>query len=283
MPPRIKSCLNCRIARAKCSLSDPCFRCSKRNLECQYPRLQSNRDRRIRIIQPALKSGTHSSQARPASLETSTPEAGSSMVVTRINTPIPDWLCATDTSRSQLPCNSQIDPDDSSAFLSALSIDPALVEASLDVPLSPLWFESLDLTSASRVSNEIENLEGFTQLAMPHQCASLDIADVERQLRRRTRSIQQGSLTAKMVFSKLSDYTRMLADGKELPPFIFPPCCTRSTIRCLPGSPHICLSETLATCANLTRMFLNCRPESRGYVWHQVRLHLQHLYADVSS
>lgn len=278
MPPRIKSCLNCRIARTRCSLSDPCSRCNKRNLECQYPTLLSNCNRRTRIIKPALDPDTQNGQARPASLETRYPEAPSSMVVTRKSTPVPDWLLATDTSRSQLPCTSHIDSVNSSAMLSPYSIDPALLEASLDLPSFPSWF---DLTSASRISSEIGDLEVLTQLAMPHQCASMDVADVESQLRRRTRSIQQGSLTAKMVFSKLGDYIRMLADGKELPPFIFPPCCAQTTAQCHPGSPHQCLPETLATCAKLTRMFITCRPESRGYVWHQVRLHLQHLYADV--
>lgn len=154
------------------------------------------------------------------------------------------------------------------------------MEASVEEPLSPVWFESLDLTSASRISDEIGRLEAFTQLAMPHQCPSSDLDDMEVQLSRRQRSLQQGSLAAKMVFSRLSDYTRMLADSKELPPFIYPPCCAPQGNQCLPGSPHRCLPGTLEVCANLTRIFHNCEPESRGYAWHQVRLHIQHLYAD---
>lgn len=157
------------------------------------------------------------------------------------------------------------------------------MEASVEEPLSSVWFESLDLTSASRISDEIGRLEAFTQLAMPHQCPSSDLDDMEVQLSRRKRSLQQGSLAAKMVFSRLSDYTRMLADSKELPPFIYPPCCAPQGNQCLPGSPHRCLPETLEVCANLTRIFHNCEPESLGYAWHQVRLHIQHLYADVSS
>lgn len=283
MPPRSKSCLNCRIARAKCSLSDPCFRCTKRNLECQYPSLLSNGGgiRRPRIIKPALNSRTGNGQARSAGFEASHLEAHSSMLVMASNTPAPDWLDAADASASQLFGPWQTDQTSSSASLSHCSAGTGLMEPSMEGPLSPLWFEGLDLTAASRISEEI-SLEAFTQLAMPHQSSSSEIEALELQLSQRTRSIQQGSLTAKMVFSRLSDYTRMLADGKELPPFIYPPCYASQSNQCLPGLPHQCLPETLAVCTNLTRIFHNCKPESRGYAWHQVRLHIQHLYAYVS-
>ncbi|KAH7400927.1 hypothetical protein DE146DRAFT_478613 [Phaeosphaeria sp. MPI-PUGE-AT-0046c] len=284
MPPRIKSCLNCRIARAKCSLANPCLRCLTRNLECQYPLSQSSGsgNRRIRIIKPALSPYTRSGKSCPVSFEATHLEANSSTVVASTTTPVPEciWTETADNSRTRLIGPSQPNHASPSSSLSHHRPENWPVEASTERPLSPSWFAGLDLTSASRISDEIGRLDAFTQLAMPHQSASSNIEAMEVQLSRRTRSLQQGSLAAKMVFSRLSDYTRMLAEGKELPPFIYPPCCTIQDNQCLSGLPHQCLPETLAVCANLARIFHNCEPESRGYAWHQVRLHIQRLYAD---
>lgn len=286
MPPRIKSCLHCRVAKAKCSLSDPCVRCVKRNLDCQYPSSQPNCNgtRRIRIIKPALRARTRNGVPNLASLNATNLEAGiNPLKLVARNTPAPARTENVDTSTIQLRRSLHSGHAAFSTHLSYEGTGCEDMEALLEEPLSPSWFEGLDLTSASRISDEIGRLEAFTQLAMPHQSASTSIKALESQLSQRTRSIQQGSLTAKMVFTRLSDYTRMLADGRELPPFIYPPCCFNESARCFPGSPHHCLPETLAVCANLTRIFQTCVPESRGYAWHQIRLHLHHLDAYVSN
>jgi hypothetical protein len=52
---RNKTCISCRLAKAKCSLSMPCSRCAKRHLECQYTSNQpSYQSRRMRLIKPAV-------------------------------------------------------------------------------------------------------------------------------------------------------------------------------------------------------------------------------------
>ncbi|KAJ5631830.1 uncharacterized protein N7484_011930 [Penicillium longicatenatum] len=69
---------------------------------------------------------------------------------------------------------------------------------------------------------------------------------LEPQLSQRWRSLQQGSMTAKMIFSRMSDYGRMMADAKSLPSFIHPPCCVGSGEECSSDAAHGCLSEALA-------------------------------------
>ncbi|KAJ5565394.1 hypothetical protein N7513_001636 [Penicillium frequentans] len=54
---RAKSCVNCRRAKARCSLSTPCLRCATRSLACQYattvPPLADRWPRGFRPIRPA--------------------------------------------------------------------------------------------------------------------------------------------------------------------------------------------------------------------------------------
>jgi hypothetical protein len=41
-PPRSKSCSKCKTAKRRCDLAVPaCFRCSRRNLTCEYPASQA--------------------------------------------------------------------------------------------------------------------------------------------------------------------------------------------------------------------------------------------------
>jgi hypothetical protein len=102
------------------------------------------------------------------------------------------------------------------------------------------------------------------------------------QLSQRARSIQQGSLTGKMLLGRLTDYTRMMADPKTLPPFIHPPCSLDSNDECPPDSPHQCLPEALAICANLTKMFYSHMHASRNFVWKQICTHLRQMSEEVS-
>lgn len=99
----------------------------------------------------------------------------------------------------------------------------------------------------------------------------------------RERSLQQGSLTAKMLLSQLIDYTHRMADGKHLPPFIYPPCSLSQHDECPPDTPHTCLPETLAICRSLTQMFYSRTPGSSGYIWQQICTHLRQMHAEVSS
>ncbi|KAJ5893107.1 pyridoxamine 5'-phosphate oxidase [Penicillium tannophilum] len=87
----------------------------------------------------------------------------------------------------------------------------------------------------------------FPGLVMPDSMDfNLGTEVLEPQLSQRSRSLQQGSMTAKMIFSRMSEYGRMMADAKTLPPFIHPPCCLGSGDECSPNAAHTCLPEVLA-------------------------------------
>ncbi|KAJ2968243.1 hypothetical protein NQ176_g9277 [Zarea fungicola] len=53
-----------------------------------------------------------------------------------------------------------------------------------------------------------------------------NVADksINQSLSQRSRTISQGSLTAKILLGQITEYPRMMISGHQLPPFIYPPC-----------------------------------------------------------
>lgn len=103
------------------------------------------------------------------------------------------------------------------------------------------------------------------------------------QLQERARTFQQGAMTAKLIFSKLSSYARAMAEATSLPPFVHPPCSLDGRQQCQPGTPHQCLPNTLAVCSNLAQMFYVRRTGSERFVWQQIGAHLAQLRGSVST
>lgn len=123
----------------------------------------------------------------------------------------------------------------------------------------------------------------FPGLVMPNSMDfNLSTEVLEPQLSQRSRSLQQGSMTAKMIFSRMSEYGRMMADAKTLPPFIHPPCCLGSGDECSPNAAHTCLPGVLAVCSNLAQIFYSGKPESHDFVWTQIRTHIGQMRDKVS-
>ncbi|KAF2795457.1 hypothetical protein K505DRAFT_239823 [Melanomma pulvis-pyrius CBS 109.77] len=157
-------------------------------------------------------------------------------------------------------------------------------------PLSPSCLLNFDLPVATQRFRALSSAEPPCRLYTFDDPGLLTTPDstnfvsstkaLRQQFSQRTRSLQQGSLTARMLFSRLTDYTRMMADGKHLPPFIHPPCSLGRDDECPPDSPHRCLPETLAICANLTQMFYSRMPGSNGFVWQQIYTHIRQMRID---
>ncbi|OJJ46543.1 hypothetical protein ASPZODRAFT_132608, partial [Penicilliopsis zonata CBS 506.65] len=110
--------------------------------------------------------------------------------------------------------------------------------------------------------------------------SQLTLTTTKTLLLQRERSLQQGSLTANMLFSRLTDYARMMVDHKTLPPFIYPPC-SLGAYQCPSDTPHQCLPEALAVCSNLVYLFYQRIPGSHASIWNQIRAHLAQLRDEV--
>ncbi|KAJ5134309.1 hypothetical protein N7526_005674 [Penicillium atrosanguineum] len=125
--------------------------------------------------------------------------------------------------------------------------------------------------------------ESPVELRTPKSLNSMSSTQIPGpQLSQRERSLQQGSLTGKLLLGRLTVYTRMMADPKTLPPFIHPPCSLDSNDECPPDLPHQCLPEALAVCANLTKMFYSNMQGSHSFAWKQICTHLRQMSEEVS-
>ncbi|KAJ5304403.1 alpha/beta hydrolase [Penicillium atrosanguineum] len=125
--------------------------------------------------------------------------------------------------------------------------------------------------------------ESSVELRTPKSLNSMSSTQIPGpQLSQRERSLQQGSLTGKLLLGRLTVYTRMMADPKTLPPFIHPPCSLDSNDECPPDLPHQCLPEALAVCANLTKMFYSNMQGSHSFAWKQICTHLRQMSEEVS-
>jgi hypothetical protein len=289
---RTKSCVSCRVAKARCSLSAPCSRCTKRRLECHYEHnhtqlREGSRNERFRPIRPLVGVSFRTSDAD--SMAIAALKAPSTSVEISRPPKLRPWMMATTNAQALDLSFCQGDGVSHSLgstsspgqAMAALPVSHKSLDACYADPSSPSWFLNLDFLSPadtsyiSRTMNEPMSLIASSAATLP------DASRLERQLTQRTRSLQQGSLTAKMVFSRLVDYTRMMADGKDLPPFIHPPCCQGQGDECSPNSSHQCLAEPLAICANLTRMFHSRTIESHRFVWQQICTHVRQMELEV--
>jgi hypothetical protein len=276
---RTKSCSSCRAAKARCSLSAPCLRCTKRHLDCHYehshiqPR-EGSRSERFRFIRPSKGASSWTSggdsvvvvghEAPSTSVEISPPPKLRPWTTTTTNAQALDLgFCQDVVFHSLGPTDSPV---------SHRSINPCYVD-----PSSPSWFLNLDFPSPANTPCIFSSLDQPMPLVAPNPTILSNASRLERQLTLRTRSLQQGSLTAKMVFSRLVDYTRMMADAKDLPPFIHPPCVQGQGDVCPQDETHQCLAEPLAICANLTRMFHSRTMGSHAFIWQQICTHVRQM------
>lgn len=260
--PRPKSCDACRLAKARCTLSVPCIRCSKRGVDCRYStavvRRQTDQNQGLRPLRPAPGvdcglSENDSFAYKPApSLEissTSSPNGYTSFSA------IGDHAAEVHDALSLPICEN--------APLPYVYVPPDFVPEAFDLP------DSLDISAFI-----------FDFQTTPPSSEDFDEKD-EAELVQRSRSFQQGALTAKMIYSKLASYCHLLADAIHLPPFIHPPCWLGASDRCAADAPHRCLPEPLAVCSNLLQMFSMRREGTEGFVWKQICTHLRELQDNV--
>ncbi|KAJ9483461.1 hypothetical protein VN97_g9943 [Penicillium thymicola] len=254
---RAKACVDCRRAKAGCSLSSPCSRCAKRHLECHYPSAPPRPENQwtgFRPIRPAAAFSAKAHTPVPATAPVAPVAAEMAASSCDMLSGEPEMAAVTAAGPSaQIP-----DLSDYSAFTQFF-----------DLP------KSFDTSLANY---------NFWEMTTPD---SLNVMSNTRalgpQLSQRVRSLQQGSLTGKMLLGRLTDYTRMMADAKTLPPFIHSPCSLDSNDDCPPDSPHQCLPEALSVCANLTKMFYSCMQGSQDFVWKQICTHLRQMSEEYGS
>lgn len=291
---RAKSCVNCRRAKARCSLSTPCLRCATRSLACQYavalPRLEDRWPRGFRPIRPATDAavnGTTVGNDIDGASDTNLTAQG-----VRSDTLAEDGMQSSSMNmyeEAEVPTWPEIgtgtplaDVTNFSDFNHLFDVSEPLIVTPVSHNLQTGHFPTFpDIISPRLLSLDFSTI--FPGLITPN---SMDFNEstkvLEPQLSQRSRSLQQGSMTAKMIFSRMSDYSRMMADAKSLPPFIHPPCCLGSGDECSANAAHRCLPENLAVCSKIAQDFYSGRSGSHDSVWEQIRIHLGQMRDEVS-
>lgn len=254
---RAKSCSNCREAKARCSQLNPCARCQRRGITCSYP------------VAPSVTPGRHHLRDLRPGYEHQTNEISYSSNIQIGSIEFP---------------TGRIQPDEDSPGLLAPEARNNVLRSEQPCRAnghSPVHQEPEKVSQISDQDNiPSSGCEEAHTVNPAHMMSGS--ASTGPQLTQRGRSLGQGSLTARMLLSRLAEYTRMIGDLKRLPPFIHPPCLSQRMHTCLSGLPHQCLPVALSRCARQANAFhtVDSKPKL-DVIWLAICDHLQSMRSEV--
>ncbi|KAI1325293.1 hypothetical protein F5Y16DRAFT_275577 [Xylariaceae sp. FL0255] len=309
---RKKSCQQCRVAKARCSLERICQRCLERGFHCEYVAGTSRWDPYGSVN--LSSSGLDMAWPPPSATQTQISSLLSGLAPEDLEVPYeflgnslvgqnhggangqPGQYFAGSTGSSeaigQQPERSReaavMPPPSSSDFpFPWLDSSPSL----LDLPLK-MGPSSLALCDDPVLSSKVVP----TPLSAELRADSQDDEEItvlygrsyERYLRRRKQTTLERALMVKVLMGQIEDFPRRLIEGGRLPPFIHPQCVLEDRLprECIAkNGAHTCLPEPLAICASLAQLFFNRNGGSSQYVWKLIyaelkRLHTEHAQYD---
>ncbi|KAL6882370.1 hypothetical protein HDV57DRAFT_509504 [Trichoderma longibrachiatum] len=293
---RKKSCVQCRRAKTRCTLSLPrCSRCLSKGLPCEYAGAALPRMGPYPVLPLA--------DSTPIPHRDTLPNAGDVRV-----------LAAGHGGPAAVPGYAVLNPldiDSSSLSATASSSSAGQMAAPLqstraDWPplLDPSHETSLD-TSAMGLIEPCPNLFIFlnsitmntpsepdedNHLRSPITGSGSTQSDFllhDKQpphiLTRRRALTASSVLTTRTILGQVRSYPSMMVSGHALPPFIHSRCTLDDglTYDCARQGRHVCLRKTLSVCASLVGMWMDRTPVSSGFVWETIynevgRMHREH-------
>lgn len=296
---RKKSCVQCRRAKTRCTLSLPrCSRCLSKGLPCEYagaalPRVAPYPMLPLADSTPILP---HSDTL---------PHAGDVRV-----------LAAGHGGQAAAPDYTMLDPLDmvsSSSSVTASSSSAGQMAAPLhsaraDWPLlDPSHETTLDTSAMGLIEphpniftflNSItmntpsESDEGTHHLRNPGSGSGsgstqsdflLHDKQPSRILTRRRALTASSVLTTRTILGQVRSYPAMMVSGHALPPFIHSRCTLDDglTYDCARQGRHVCLRKTLSVCASLVGMWVDRTPVSGGFVWETIYNEVARMHREV--
>ncbi|KAL7908112.1 hypothetical protein GGI35DRAFT_53757 [Trichoderma velutinum] len=280
---RKKTCVQCRKAKARCSLTLPrCTRCIDKSLACDYARMVP-----YPVLTPAssdTNDNTHPGDLRDAAADLRVLAArnghhchgypGSALI---------DSLGMASSSSSTPPLSS-----------AAPMTAPGRSDwPPLHVDLGP--GAGLD-TSTMPPIEPCQNVFSFlNSMAMPGHAAPEVTQDEDARLRNhitgsgthsdflmhdvRSRILTKRRglnattvLSTRAILGQVLAYPAMLVKGHTLPPFIHSRCSLDDSLThdCAKAQKHSCLRRTLSICASLVGMWLDKTPVNSPFVWETI-------------
>lgn len=282
---RIKSCEPCRVAKARCSLLNPCSRCIERGLQCHYPSPPSSRHEPYTTAPRTIRCAANRTAREIFNKESSDTEQnarfdpGSDPVTTLVWSS--DEAAGTAAANDSTLVHEESYPN---VFETELSDNPFLptvaspMYAQFENPFFQSYTQSLSSPpTLSFMPPRIERVpvEQAYSCGAVVRVGGLSTSCQRSLLSSRYPKKSGAFLTAKVLVSQMTAWPCMLISGLQLPPFIHPPCATDLSIsECPPeATAHLCLPKTLATCASLLQMFYTRTPGSCTIVWEQIYAH----------
>ncbi|KAI1739596.1 hypothetical protein F4680DRAFT_140429 [Xylaria scruposa] len=316
---RKKACEQCRLAKAKCSLESVCSRCLSRGSTCEYAGGPSRvgpytrphpleSECRLSSAGPAVNVEPLSSLFCSPGLGVSDFGPGDFLREDTVlnNIQLANWNpCQINETRGVTLTQATLNNSEAEAHS-----NPAL--SGLFTPMSPWGLTENSLFSDTRLnqsstSRAEKSAESMATARSPRQpdgpSSPVDESVVTTELKdgttlvfkgkpygrsqalRRGVSTQQ-SLMAKMLSGQIENYPKMLIQGSRLPPFIYPQCALNNILyhQCVADNgSHQCLSEPLANCATLVRMYYSCNSHNTPFVWKMIYNEQKRLYKEFST
>lgn len=272
--PRKKSCDHCRTAKARCSLTIPCERCSERNLHCDYG---SGAPRAEPYPIPAVRAaGGYSHSGRTASDQLSVRAAGQNRGFERQDLAGTPSFASPRTSVLLGLSETMVDITDGSFDIISGFLNQGSRPSSTSL-FGPLGEDDLQ-------DNNLPGGVDFFTPTIDRSLSTIPEGRVQNKLlSQRKTTTTETFLTAKVLLGQIRQYPKMMVEGKRLPPFIHPECSSdkRSMDRCASEEKHVCMPEILAVCANLIHLFYNRTPASSRFAWETIYRHQARLYDEV--
>ncbi|KAL7920440.1 hypothetical protein ACQKWADRAFT_298544 [Trichoderma austrokoningii] len=276
---RKKTCVQCRKAKARCSLTLPrCARCLNKGLSCEYATVSIPRMAPYSIMTTATNSSLHDGA--------------------------PGFR--------NVPAKHGLDPDP--APPPPLQADvPILAAPSVDAPDTWTATMQADLglgadmafTIASMIEpcQNVMRFMGNIDMSISHEDAAVAEADNARfrgmgtqsdvlahdssscMLTSRRGLTANAILSTRTIFGQVSAYPALMVSGLSLPPFIHSKCALddSSTYNCAKAQKHECLGKTLSICAALVGMWLERTPASSAFIWETIYKEIARLDSEYES
>lgn len=268
--PRKKSCVQCRAAKARCSLAVPCERCSERGLNCEYgsaaPRLEPYR--------PSA-AGRYSGSGLSVSNREDRHAAGQSPFYGNRATGETPVFTASQTGATLGLSESTVDLADANFDLFSGFFSQGCRPS--DTPFLGHSEEN------DRQGTSYTNGDRFVPAMDQSVSTRIGGRAQNRLLSQRKTTTMETLFTAKVLLAQIRQYPKMMIEGRKLPPFIHPRCVSGSSpvASCSTEEKHVCMPEILAVCANLIHLFYNRTPASTSFVWETIYKHQKRLHHDV--
>ncbi|UKZ96155.1 uncharacterized protein TrAFT101_010954 [Trichoderma asperellum] len=293
---RKKTCVQCRKAKARCSLTLPrCARCIDKGLSCEYaavtiPRMApystiatntANDGRSGNLHDGATDfrrvSAKHGRQQLGVHPD---PESGplSESIPLAVDAPV---LAPSLDSSDTWPATMQADLGAGAdmAFTIASMIEPChnVMRFMSNIDMHVTQNPATDEADDARLRNPV-NGSGTHSNVLAHDSSSCMLTS-------RRGLTANAILSTRTIFGQVCAYPAMMVSGHALPPFIHSRCALddSTTYNCAKAQKHECLGKTLSICAALIGMWLERTPASSPFVWETIYKEIAKLDSEYES